>query len=104
MRFPVEARLTAHKYFSGMLHLHGEPLDLVCHATASAGDLELTTETLDGKQVQTHQIGGPDGAGLTTTKLSLYFPLVGNYRARLFSESGAGSMFPATSTCLRCIR
>jgi hypothetical protein len=45
-RYPIEARLTAHKYFSGLLHLYGEPLelDLVCHARRSMpsqGRLEL---------------------------------------------------------------
>ena len=92
-RYPVEARLTAHKYFSGMLHLLGDPLelDLVCHAGQSReprGNLELTIETLDGKVVQTHQVGCPDTAGLTTHKLALDFPLVGNYRARVYSRAG----------------
>ena len=43
-RYPVEARLTAHKHFSGMLHLLGEPLelDLVCHV----GQLPESQENL----------------------------------------------------------
>jgi len=99
-RYPVEARLTAHKYFSGMLHLLGEPLelDLVCHSgqlPESPGNLELTVETLNGEVVQNHQVHGPSAAGLTTHRLALDFPLVGNYRARV--RSGAGEPVDVSS-------
>jgi len=92
-RYQVEARLTAHKYFSGMLHLLGDPLelDLVCHAgqtLGAPGILEVTIETLDGELIQTHPIGCHDAAGTTTHELALDFPLVGNYRARVFSGAG----------------
>ena len=92
-RLPVEARLTAHKHFSGMLHLLGDPLelDLVCCARAipaSQVDLQLTIETLEGKVVQTHQVPGPDASGVTSRGLALDFPLVGNYRARISSAAG----------------
>ena len=92
-RYPVEARLTAHKYFSGLLHLLGEPLelDLVCHTGRLPGsqqNLELTIETLDGEVVETHHVNGPETTGLTTHKVVLDFPRVGNFRARVVSGAG----------------
>ena len=92
-RYPVEARLRAHKYFSGMLHLLGDPLelDLVCYAgeqLATQVELELTIETLTGKVVGTERVSCPTGAGLSTLKLALEFPLVGNFRIRLSAATG----------------
>jgi hypothetical protein len=91
-RYPLEARLTAHKYFSGMLHLLGDPLelDLVCYVTGQAestGDLKLTIENFEGKVVHTEHVHCPNTAGLSTHTLALDFPLVGNFRARLFSAA-----------------
>ena len=93
-RYPVETRLTAHKYFSGMLHLLGDPLelDLVYYAAGqpeSPGDLELIIETFAGEEVHTERVPCPNSAGRSTHKLALDFPLVGNFRARLFSAAGA---------------
>ena len=92
-RYPVEARLTAHKYFSGMLHLLGDPLelDLICYVAGqptSSGDLTLSIETFEGKVVYTEYVRCPSTAGLSTHKLALDLSLVGNFRARLFSAVG----------------
>ena len=93
-RYPIEARLRADKYFSGMLHLHGDPLelDLVCYASAelaTQGELVLTIETLAGKVVGTERVPCPTRAGPSTQKLALEFPLVGDFRARLTMATGA---------------
>jgi len=92
-RYPLETRLTAHKYFSGMLHLLGDPLelDLVSYADEQLppqGELELTIETLEGKVVRTEHIHCPTTVGLSTHKLALEFPLVGDFRIRLCSAAG----------------
>jgi len=92
-RYPVEAFLLADKPFSGMLHLMGEPLgiDLVTYTTGPqepSGDLTLSIETFEGRAVHTEKVSCPDGGGLSTNKLSLDFPLVGNYRGRVFSPAG----------------
>ncbi|HCN08543.1 MAG TPA: hypothetical protein DIT01_11475 [Lentisphaeria bacterium] len=92
-RYPVEAHLTADKPFSGMLHLHGEPfeIDLNTYATgpqARPGDLELSIETLEGRVVFTEKVPCPSAPGRNQTRLSLDFPLVGNFRAHVFSAEG----------------
>ncbi len=92
-RYPLEARLTAHKHFSGMLHLLGDPLelDLVCYASeplCPQGELKLSIETLAGKVVRTESIHSPTTAGLSTQKLAFEFPLVGDFRIHLTTSTG----------------
>ncbi len=92
-RHPVEAHVTADKPFSGMLHLMAEPLEIdlntyVDREPAEPGDLTLSIETLEGKVVFTRDVPCPTAPGRHTTRLSLDFPLVGNFRARVFTSSG----------------
>jgi len=92
-RYPMEAHLTASKPFSSMLHLHGEPLEIDLNTYAlrqqgRPGDLTLSIETPEGKVVFTETVPCPTAAGRGKTRLSLDFPLVGNFRARVFSAEG----------------
>ncbi|MDP7398574.1 MAG: sialidase family protein [Lentisphaeria bacterium] len=92
-RHPVEAHVTADKPFSGMLHLMAEPLEIdlntyVDREPAEPGDLTLSIETLEGKVVFTRDVPCPTAPGRHTTRLSLDFPLVGNFRARVFTPAG----------------
>ena len=91
-RYPIEAFLLADKPFSGMLHLMGEPLeiDLVAYTGQQhqPGDLKLSIETFEGKVVFTENVPCPTAGGLSKNKLSLDFPLIGNFRARVFSAAG----------------
>ena len=92
-RYPVEVALNADKPFSGMLHLMGEPLELTLASYIQAdqspsGKLKLSIETFEGKVVHTSQIPCPQTPGHREEKLSIEFPLVGNFRARVFSAGG----------------
>ena len=93
LRYPVEVSLTADTPFSGMLHLFGEPLALnlahYCSGEQKPEDIKLSIETLDeGKVVFTTDIACPTDAGFAQEKLAVDFPLVGDYRARVYSASG----------------
>ena len=92
-RFPLEAHITADKYFSGMLHLHGEPLEINLNTystgqVGASGDLKLRIETFDGGEILTKQIACPTAPGRHTTPLSLDFPWVGNFRAKVCWAAG----------------
>ena len=91
-RYPVEVDIDADKPFSGMLHLMGEPLeiDLASYTNRQQdepGELKLSIETFDGKVVLAKDIPCPNEEGRSETKLALDFPLVGNFRARVFSSA-----------------
>ena len=92
-RFPLEAHITADKYFSGMLHLHGEPLEISLNTygtsrIGASGDLKLHIETLEGREILTTQVACPTAPGRHTAALSLDFPLVGNFRAKVYCAAG----------------
>jgi len=98
-RYPVEALLTGvskpftRGYLMGMLQLMGEPLEInvATYATDRQGhpeNLKLSIETLDGKVVHTSDIPAPGGPGVSSAQLSVDFPLVGKYRARVVSSAG----------------
>ena len=92
-RYPVEVALTADKPFSGTLYLMGEPLEINLLSYSSRqqhhpGNLKLSIETFDGKEVFSEDISCPTVRGSSKNKLSLNFPLVGNFRARVFSAAG----------------
>jgi len=91
-RYPVEVDIDADKPFSGMLHLMGEPLeiDLASYTNRQQdepGELKLSIETFDGKVVLAKDIPCPNEEGRSENKLALDFPLVGNFRARVFSAA-----------------
>lgn len=93
-RLPIEAHITADTYFSGMLHLHGEPLALNLNTytggqAGASGHLTLRIETLEGREILTKDIAPPTLPGRQTTALSLDFPWVGDFRARVYSAAGA---------------
>ncbi len=92
-RLPTEAHITSDTYFSGMLHLHGEPLELKLnvyqHRPAdNTGDLEVRIETLEGREMLTTQVAVPASHGRHSVPLSLEFPWVGDFRAKVFSAAG----------------
>jgi len=89
-RYPVEVLLTADTPFGGMLHLMGEPLEINLASYTRAQqqpseELQLRIETFDGKEVIRKDIACPTARGFRKQKLSFDFPLVGNYRARVYS-------------------
>ena len=91
-RFPVETAITADRPFNGMLHVMDEPLELyvshACRDAGEAGQLTLSIETLGGNVVYTSKFPGPAEPGHDAQKLSLDFPLLGQYRARVLSAEG----------------
>ncbi len=92
-RLPTEAHITADTYFSGMLHLHGEPLVLNLNTYTgrqadACGDLKLCIETLEGREMLATQVACPASPGRHTTAVSVDFPWVGNFRARVYSAAG----------------
>ncbi len=92
-RLATEAHITADTPFSGMLHLHGEPLDLKLnvyqhHPADDNGDLEVRIETLEGRDMLTTQVAAPASPGRHTIALSIDFPWVGDFRAKVFSAAG----------------
>ena len=92
-RLATEAHITADTYFSGMLHLHGKPLELKLnvyqHRPADDnGDLKVRIETLEGRDMLATQVAAPASPGRHTVPLSLDFPWVGDFRAKVFSAAG----------------
>jgi len=93
-RYPVEVSMSAKdKPFNGMLQLMGQPLEIdldayVARKQDKPKNLKLSIETLDGKVVFTSAIPSPVAYGPSEDRLVLDFPLVGEFRARVFSPDG----------------
>ena len=93
-RYPVEGSLAGRRRPT-MLHLANEPFELYLSTfnqgqTDYTGGLRVSIETLlEGVEVFSRTSSDPVPSGACERKLTLDFPLVGEFRARLWSADGA---------------
>lgn len=92
-RYPVEAVLAGHRSPPNV-HLVDEELELILTSYNSSGlvsreEMRLKIETLEGSGILEKHLQGPVPAGYREQKLRYPFQLVGEFRARVRSSSGA---------------